>query len=464
MSNTQKTISPVNGEVFVELPLATGEEIDRKLKTARRAFADWRNTTLSERAAILTRFCAEFEKRGAKIAEELTWQMGRPKRYAPNEIRGTLERARYMIEIAPRALADVDPGPKQDFRRFVRREPLGVVFTVAAWNYPFLIAVNSVVPALMAGNAVLLKHSAQTPLAAERFAECFEAAGLPAGVFQVIHASHEDTDRIIRDARVDFVAFTGSVAGGHAVQRAASTRFIGVGLELGGCDPVYVRHDANLAHAIENIVDGAYFNSGQSCCGLQRVYVHHGVYQRFTEGFIELTRRYMLGDPTDDRTTLGPLVRTAAANGVRAQIAASIAAGAKGAIAEESFPESIRGTPYVAPQVLLDVNHTMPVMREEIFGPVAGIMKVSSDDEAVDLMNDSDFGLTAAVWTEDEAAALAIGQRVNTGTWFMNRCDYLDPALAWVGVKDSGRGCTLSVVGYEHLTRPKSFHMRTRTS
>jgi acyl-CoA reductase-like NAD-dependent aldehyde dehydrogenase len=464
MSTTQKTISPVNGEVYVELPLATGEEIDRKLKTARRAFAGWRNTPLGERAAILTRFCAEFEKRGAKIAEELTWQMGRPKRYSPNEIRGTLERARYMIEIAPRALADVDPGPKEGFRRFVRREPLGVVFTVAAWNYPFLIAVNSVVPALMAGNAVLLKHSAQTPLAAERFAECFEAAGLPAGVFQVIHASHEDTDRIIRDARVDFVAFTGSVAGGHAVQRAASTRFIGVGLELGGCDPVYVRHDANLAHAIENIVDGAYFNSGQSCCGLQRVYVHHGVYQRFTEGFIELTRRYMLGDPTDDRTTLGPLVRTAAADGVRAQIAASIAAGAKGAIAEESFPESIRGTPYLAPQVLLDVNHTMPVMREEIFGPVAGIMKVSSDDEAVDLMNDSDFGLTAAVWTEDEAAALAIGQRVNTGTWFMNRCDYLDPALAWVGVKDSGRGCTLSVVGYEHLTRPKSFHMRTRTS
>jgi acyl-CoA reductase-like NAD-dependent aldehyde dehydrogenase len=464
MSAMQKTISPVNGEVYVERPLATGEEIDRKLKAARRAFADWRQTSVEQRAAILTRFCAEFEKRGSQIAEELTWQMGRPKRYAPNEVRGTLERARFMIDAAAPALADIDPGPKPDFRRFIRREPLGVVFTVAAWNYPYLIAVNSVVPALMAGNVVLLKHSAQTPLAAERFAECFEAAGLPADVFQVIHASHEDTDRIIRDTRVDFVAFTGSVAGGHAVQRAASTRFIGVGLELGGCDPVYVRHDANLAHAIENIVDGAYFNSGQSCCGLQRVYVHHGIYQRFTEGFIELTRRYMLGDPTDDRTTLGPLVRTAAADAVRAQIAASIAAGAKGAIAESSFPESIRGTPYLAPQVLLDVNHSMPVMREEIFGPVAGIMKVSSDDEAVNLMNDSDFGLTAAIWTEDESAALALGGRVNTGTWFMNRCDYLDPALAWVGVKDSGRGCTLSVVGYEHLTRPKSFHMRTRTS
>jgi acyl-CoA reductase-like NAD-dependent aldehyde dehydrogenase len=463
-SNTiQKTVSPVDGRVYVERPLATHEEIDETLRTAQHAFTRWRLTPLTERAAILSRFCDEFEKRGATIAEELTWQMGRPTRYAPSEVRGTLERARHMIAIAPQALEDVAVAPKENFSRFVRREPLGVVFTVAAWNYPYLIAVNSVVPALMAGNVVVLKHSAQTPLAAERFAECFAAAGLPQGAFQVLHASHEDTDKIIRDPRVDFVAFTGSVAGGHAVQRAAATRFIGVGLELGGCDPVYVRHDANLDHAIENIVDGAYFNSGQSCCGLQRVYVHHALYSKFTEGFIELTRKYALGDPTHAETTLGPLVRTAAAAGVRAQIAASIAAGASGAIDEKTFARSRAGTPYLAPQVLLDVNHAMPVMREEIFGPVAGIMKVSSDDEAVDLMNDSDFGLTAAIWTEDADAALALGQRVNTGTWFMNRCDYLDPALAWVGVKDSGRGCTLSVVGFEHLTRPKSFHMRLKT-
>ena len=462
-SNIQKTVSPVDGRVYVERPLATSEEINETLSKARHAFVEWRNTSIAERTSILIRFCDEFESRRDKIAEELTWQMGRPARYAPNEVRGTLERARHMIAIAPQALEDLEVGPRENFRRFVRREPLGLVFTVAAWNYPFLIAVNSVVPALMAGNVVVLKHSAQTPLAAERFAECLTAAGLPKGVFQVLHASHDDTDRIIRDPRVDFVAFTGSVAGGHAVQRAAATRFIGVGLELGGCDPVYVRHDANLAHAIENIVDGAYFNSGQSCCGLQRVYVHHGLYQKFTEGFVELTRQYNLGDPTDAATTLGPLVRAAAADNVRSQIQASIAAGATGALDESAFAASREGTPYLAPQVLLDVDHRMPVMREEIFGPVAGIMKVSSDDEAVDLMNDSDFGLTAAIWTEDEDIALQLGQRVNTGTWFMNRCDYLDPALAWVGVKDSGRGCTLSVVGYEHLTRPKSFHMRLKT-
>lgn len=460
---TQKTISPVDGRIVDERMLATFDDINEILRTARRAFPAWRDTPLATRAAILTRFCNEFERRGAPIAEEITWQMGRPARYAPNEIRGTLERARHMIAIAPQALGDVDPGPKDGFRRFVRREPLGVVFTVAAWNYPYLIAVNSVVPALVAGNVVILKHSAQTPLCGERFAECLAAAGLPEGVFQVLHASHDETDRVIRDPRVDFVAFTGSVAGGHAVQRAAASRFIGVGLELGGCDPVYVRHDADLADAAENIVDGAYFNSGQSCCGLQRIYVHERVYGEFTERFVELTRRYVLGDPTDPATTLGPLVRTAAADTVRGQIATSVASGAQAVIDAREFERSREGTPYLAPQVLLDVNHTMAVMREEIFGPVAGIMQVRSDDEAVDLMNDSDFGLTAAVWTADADVAEALGRRVATGTWFMNRCDYLDPALAWTGVKDSGRGCTLSVVGYEQLTRPKSFHLRLKT-
>jgi acyl-CoA reductase-like NAD-dependent aldehyde dehydrogenase len=441
-----KTISPVDGRVYVERAAASAAEIDATLQRARSAQRHWRALSIAERAALMQRFCAEFEARGAPIATELSWQMGRPIRYAPNEVRGMLERARYMIGIAAAALADVDPGPKPGFRRFIRREPLGVVFTVAAWNYPYLIAVNSVVPALLAGNAVILKHSAQTPLCAERLAESFAAAGLPPGVFQVLHLQHADTAALIRDARIDFVAFTGSVAGGRAVQRVAAERFIGVGLELGGCDPVYVRHDADLAHAIENIVDGAYFNSGQSCCGLQRIYVHESVHERFTAGCIDLIRQYQLGNPLDPATTLGPVVRTAAADTIRVQLRSAIS-----------------GTPYLAPQLLLDAPASSTVMREEIFGPVAGVMKVHSDQEAVQQMNDSPFGLTAAIWTRDEAAALALGAQVDTGTWFMNRCDYLDPALAWVGVKDSGRGCTLSVVGFEHLTRPKSFHLRVTT-
>jgi acyl-CoA reductase-like NAD-dependent aldehyde dehydrogenase len=458
-----KTISPVDGRVYAEREPASAAHIDATLQRAREAQRGWRAVPLAERCALMERFCAAFEARGAEIATELSWQMGRPIRFAPSEVRGTLERARYMSGIAATALADLDPGPKSGFHRFIRREPLGVVFTVAAWNYPYLIAVNSVVPALLAGNAVILKHSAQTPLCAERFAECFAAAGLPPGVFQVLHLEHADTARVIRDARVDFVAFTGSVAGGRSVQRVAAERFIGVGLELGGCDPVYVRHDADLAHAVENIVDGAYFNSGQSCCGLQRIYVHESVYERFTSACIELIRQYRLGEPLDAATTLGPVVRTAAADHIRAQLQSAIAAGARPVIDEREFPLSRPGTPYLAPQLLLDAPPASVVMREEIFGPVAGVMKVHSDSEALERMNDSAFGLTAAVWTRDEAAAVALGEQVQTGTWFMNRCDYLDPALAWVGVRESGRGCTLSVVGYEHLTRPKSFHLRVTT-
>jgi acyl-CoA reductase-like NAD-dependent aldehyde dehydrogenase len=458
-----QTISPIDGRVYLERASATGAEIDAALQRARKSQASWRTVPVPDRAALMERFCQAFEARSDDLAPELSWQMGRPLRYAPNEVRSTVERARYMTGIAASALADIDVGPKPNFRRFLRREPLGVVFTVAAWNFPYLIAVNSVVPALMAGNAVVLKHSAQTPRCAERFAECFAAAGLPPGLFQVLHLEHADTERVIRDPRVDFVAFTGSVAGGRAVQRVAAERFIGVGLELGGCDPVYVRHDANLSHAIENIVDGAYFNSGQSCCGLQRIYVHESVYEEFTKGCAALVQQYQLGDPLDPQTTLGPVVRTSAADAVRAQIQASIRAGAKPLIDERAFAHSKPGTPYLAPQLLRDAPPTSVVMREEIFGPVAGLMKVQSDEQAVALMNDNAYGLTAAVWTSDSAAAVALGDAVQTGTWFMNRCDYLDPALAWVGVKDSGRGCTLSVIGYEHLTRPKSFHLRVTT-
>ncbi len=461
MGNMLRAISPVNGKVFVERELASEQEVAATLVAARRAQREWRCVPMSERVAVCTRFVDAFVAKTDEIALELTWQMGRPVRQTPREVRGLEERARYMIDVATSALEEVQVGEKQGFTRFIRREPLGVVLTVAAWNYPYLIAVNSVVPAIMAGNAVVLKHSAQTPLCAERFAEAFETAGLPRAVFQVLHMSHANTERAIQDPNVDFVAFTGSVEGGHAMQKAASERFIGTGLELGGKDPAYVRSDADLEHAIENLLDGSFFNSGQSCCAIERIYVHTAVYERFVEGFAELTRRYQLGDPTDPETNLGPVVKTSAADFIRGQVKAAIAAGAQGIIDQALFPAAKEDTPYLAPQVLVDVDHSMEVMREETFGPVVGIMPVSSDEQAVELMNDSPYGLTASVWTRDVEAAITIGSRVNTGTWFMNRCDYLDPALAWVGVKDSGRGCTLSKLGYEYLTRPKSFHLRT---
>ncbi|HKZ74799.1 MAG TPA: aldehyde dehydrogenase family protein [Steroidobacteraceae bacterium] len=462
MSPVQRTISPVDGRVYVERPYANAAQIDAALAAAVSAQRSWRATPIEERARICRAFAAAFERQRDAVAPELSWQMGRPSAYAPNEVRGTLERARYMIDAAAEALADIDVGAKAGFTRFIRREPLGVVLTIAAWNYPYLISINSVVPALMAGNAVILKHSAQTPLCAERFAACFAAAGLPEGVFHALHLTHADTERVIGDARISHVAFTGSVGGGRAVQRAAAARFIGVGLELGGNDPAYVRADAHFDHAVENLVDGAFFNSGQSCCGIGRIYVHESLHARFIDAFVDLTNRYRLGNPLDRDTTLGPVVRTEAAQSIRRAIADAVRGGARGLIDTKRFPADADGTPYLAPQVLVDVDHRMPILREEIFGPLVNIMKVGSDEEAVKLMNDSAYGLTASVWTADEEAALRIGGEVDTGTWFMNRCDYLDPALAWVGVKDSGRGCTLSVVGYEHLTRPKSFHLRTQ--
>ena len=461
MTATLKTISPVDGSVYVERPYAVQSDIANALTHAVRAGEVWREVPLDERALLCGRAVDAIAAARDDIATEITWQMGRPIRYAPGEIGGFEEQARHMIGAAAEALGDIPAEEKDGFTRFIRREPLGLVFVIAPWNYPYLTSVNSVLPALMAGNAVILKHSAQTPLVSERYAEAFEAAGLPSGVFQYLHLDHAATERVIKATEVGFVAFTGSVPGGGMVEAAAAGRFIGVGLELGGKDPAYVRADADIGYAVENIVDGAFFNSGQSCCGIERIYVDDAVYDDFVEGFTALVSEYSLGDPTDPETTLGPMVRTEAADFVRGQTEQAIKAGAKALIDPGRFEADRAGTPYLGPQVLIDVDHTMAVMSEESFGPVVGIMSVSSDEQAVRLMNDSPFGLTASVWTADDKAALGIGNEVATGTWFQNRFDYLDPALAWTRIKNSGRGCTLSALGYETLTRPKSFHLRT---
>ena len=460
MTATLKTISPVDGRIYVERPLETAAGIDHALDFAKTAQAAWAALPLAARCGILSKAVDAFVAKSATIAAEITWQMGRPIGHAPGEIRGFEERARYMLTIAPDALAAVLPGDKPGFQRQIKRVPLGVVAVVAPWNYPYLTAVNAVLPALIAGNAVVLKHSHQTPLCAERFLEAFASADLPAGVFQYLHLSHGDTARLMGDARVAGVCFTGSVSGGRAVVAATGAGFATSGLELGGKDPAYVRADANLAHAIDSLTDGAFFNAGQSCCGIKRVYVAAPRYEEFVAGVVDLTNKYRLGSPLDPETTLGPMVRTAAADSVRAQVKDAIARGARQLVDETRFAASTPGTPYLAPQVLVGVDHTMAIMREETFGPAVGIMKVSSDDEAIQLMNDSEFGLTAAIFSTDAARAEALGDALETGTVFLNRCDYLDPALAWAGVKNSGRGCTLSRVGFEQLTRPKSYHFK----
>lgn len=484
-----ETVSPIDGSIYVRRDLAGPAEIEGALAAAVAAQRAWRDTPLAERIATVERMVEILNEQADDIALELAWQMGRPVRFGSAEIRGGhAERARAMAALAPEALADVavgwrdgrpvhapvpagpsmaaggsDAPPRavdDPVIRRLRHVPHGVVLVLAPWNYPFLTAVNAVVPALLAGNAVLLKHSDQTPLAAERMRNAFLAAGAPRGVIEALHLSHASVADVVRDARVGYVHFTGSVPGGRAVKRAAAERFIEVGLELGGKDPAYVRADADLDHAAANLADGAFFNSGQSCCGIERIYVHRDVFEPFVERFVAEARKLRLGDPRDPATTLGPMARAAGAALAREHVAEAVAAGARTLLDPAEFSAAKEGTAYMAPQALVGVTPEMRVMREETFGPVVGIASVDGDDDAVTAMNDSDYGLTASIWTRDLDAALRLGGRLETGTCYANRCDYLDPLLAWTGVKDSGRGVSLSRLGFAPFTRPMSLRLQ----
>jgi acyl-CoA reductase-like NAD-dependent aldehyde dehydrogenase len=461
MGNTFSTISPIDGSIYVERPYANLHDIQVSLDNACTAQKIWKKVPLAERKALCSGAIDSFVAKKAELAEEICWQMGRPIRSAASEVTAMEERARTMIKLADQGLSPVIIDKKSGLDRWIQREPLGVVFIIAPWNYPYLTAVNAILPAILAGNSVIIKHSAQTPLSAERLYDAFEEGGLPDAVFGYLHLTHNDTEAVIKDERIKHVAFTGSVHGGEMVERAVSGRFIGVGLELGGKDTAYIRQDAELSHAVDSTMAGAFFNSGQSCCGIERIYVHELVYDEFVRLAVEWVKALKLGRSDDPETTLGPLVRADAADFVREQIREAIDQGAIAQISADEFSLDKIGTPYLAPQILTEVNHTMRVMTEESFGPVVGIQKVHSDKEAVELMNDSEFGLTAAIFTKDRAIGVELGQQVDTGTFFINQCDYLDPDLAWTGVKKSGHGCSLSVIGYESLTRPKSFYIKT---
>jgi acyl-CoA reductase-like NAD-dependent aldehyde dehydrogenase len=463
MSSMIQCISPVDGSVYAERPATSIDEAHGRFQTAKQVQGKWAALPLAERCAMLHKAVDYFLSKQTEIAEELAWQMGRPISQGAGEMRGLEERARHMIDIAPKAL-EQDDLPQNDLAlRTIRREALGTVLVIAPWNFPYLTATNAIFPALAAGNAVILKHSAQTLVCGERFAQAFEAAGLPEGVFQLILTDNDDTTSLIGEGHHDHIVFTGSVGVGRYLQQANAVNFSGIDLELGGKDPAYVRADANVEFAATSLVDGAFFNSGQSCCGIERIYVHKDIFQPFLDKVIETVEAYRLGNPTDETTTLGPVVKPGAADFVRGQVKDAIAAGARALIDPALFPADQPGTAYLAPQVLVDVTHNMRVMTEESFGPVVGIMAVENDEEAIQLMNDSDFGLTTSIWTADLEVAETMSAQLETGTCFANRCDYLDPALAWTGVKDTGRGCSLSTHAYDQLTRLKSFHFRDQS-
>jgi len=456
MTRTVECISPIDGSVYATRPLLAADRATDLVGRVREAQAAWASRPLSERIELVMAGVAAIGALNDEIVPELAWQMGRPIRYG-GEFRGFNERAGYMASIAGEALADIAIADDAGFRRTIKRVPHGVVLVIAPWNYPYMTAINTVAPALIAGNTVVLKHAAQTLLVGERMAKAFHQAGVPEDVFQNVFLDHQTTQDLIAAKRFDFINFTGSVGGGQAMERAAAGTFTGIGLELGGKDPGYVMEDADLDAAVETLIDGAMFNSGQCCCGIERIYVAAPLYDRFVEKAVAIVKAYKLGNPLDPETTIGPMANTRFAAEVRSQIAEAVKAGAKAHI--EIFAEDDGGA-YLTPQILTDVTHEMRVMREESFGPVVGIMKVKDDAEAIALINDSRFGLTASLWTRDIARAEFIAGQIETGTVFMNRCDYLDPALCWTGCKDTGRGGGLSVIGYHNLTRPKSYHFK----
>ena len=459
MTETVKLKSPVDGSIYVERPVATDQQVSRAVEAARAAQPDWAARSIADRCKYVLAMLEALVGMSDEIVPELAHMMGRPVRYG-GEFGGVKERTTYMVEIAVAALKPVmASNPKDGFTRYVKKDPLGVVMVIAPWNYPYLTAVNTIVPALIAGSTVILKHAAQTLLVGERFAQAFEKAGLPKGVFQNVVLNHAQTEKLLGSGKIDHVNFTGSVAGGRAIEKAGAGTFMTMGLELGGKDPAYVLADAKLDHAIPNLVEGAFYNSGQCCCGIERIYVHEKVYDNFVDGFIAETKNYQLGNPLDQATTMGPMAQARFADFIREQKAEALRKGATAHMNTKDERDR-EGSPYLPAEVLTGVDHQMSVMREESFGPIVGIMKVRGDEDAIALMNDSPYGLTASVWTSDIEHAVKIGDRVETGTVFMNRCDYLDPALVWTGVKDTGKGAALSQIGYDNLTRPKSYHLR----
>lgn len=457
-----QNISPIDGTVYAEREAMSLDAARGAVLKARAAQKAWARRPLEDRVQLVLKGVARLNEMVDEVVPELAHMMGRPVRYG-GEFKGFNERSNYVASIAADALAPLVIEESGNFERRIEREAHGVVFVIAPWNYPYMTAINTIAPALMAGNTVVIKHAAQTLLVGERMVRAFVEAGVPDDVFINLFLDHHTTSALISESLFNFVNFTGSVEGGRAIERAAAGTFTGLGLELGGKDPGYVMEDADLDAAVDTLMDGATYNSGQCCCGIERIYVNEALFDVFVEKSVAWVSNYNLGNPLEQETTLGPMANKRFAKVVRQQVADAVSKGAKALVDPKLFAADDDESAYVAPQVLIDVDHSMEFMKEETFGPAVGIMKVKNDDEAIKLMNDSKYGLTASLWTQDSERAGRIGREIETGTVFMNRADYLDPALCWTGVKETGRGGSLSVIGFQNLTRPKSYHLKKVT-
>jgi acyl-CoA reductase-like NAD-dependent aldehyde dehydrogenase len=451
--------NPATEAEVYRVPANNEAELIEISEHARAAARELQTASLDERIRLCERAVRDFEERAETIAMDLTRQMGKPIAEARAELRTMAVRARYMMEIAHDALDERPAAHKTGYELAIEKLPVGVVLDIAAWNYPLLIAVNVVVPAVLAGNAVILKHSSRTPLCAGHFTDAFRRAGAPERAVSGVAAGHDATAGLIGRGHVDYVAFTGSVEGGRAVSRAAAGRFIDVGLELGGKDPAYVRADCDIEAVAANLAEGAFYNAGQSCCGVERIYVAESVYEDFLDALVAATAAWTPGDPELETTALGPMAQSGATATIAKQLEDASSKGARILCGGQAARVGGKGRWFEA-TVVADADHRMEVMTEETFGPVAAVAPVADDEQAVARMNDSRYGLTASIWSEDVEAARAVAARIEAGTVFLNRCDYLDPALPWSGWKDSGIGITLSSLGFDRLVKTRARHFR----
>jgi len=459
----KRTISvdnPFSGEQYCNISLFSEEEAFQKLRKAEEAQKSWATTSLQTRKELCEAVLKELEKSKEEIGKDIPGCMGKPLKQAMGEIGGVNERTTAMVDLCEAALSDEILPDKAGFFRKIAKEPVGVVLTIAPWNYPLMCAGNSVFPAILAGNSSILKHASRTPLVAEWFEEVFARAGAPAGLVTAMHASHSTIDALIQDRAVGSVVFTGSVPGGISVnQSTARRRFIDATLELGGKDPAYVASDCDMELAVDTCVDAAMYNAGQSCCGIERVYVHEDIADEFIEKAVKLAEQYVLGDPMDSNTTMGPMAQESGVEDCVRQTEDALAKGAKLLTGGKRIQVDGKGR-FFAPTVITNCDHSMEVMKEETFGPILPVQVVKSDEEALALMNDSDYGLTAAIFTSSMERYNAMAPFVQTGTIFRNRADYLDPYLPWTGVKDTGKGISLSSYGFRGVTKLKGYHVR----
>lgn len=458
MSQKIQVKSPFTQKIVAQYDADTFESVKNKFLNLQQSQQQWKLLSVEKRIENIKKALEYFTVNKQQISRDISEQMGRPISQSPGEINGLLERANYMCDIAVESLKPMKLPEKPGFERSIVREPLGVVFVISAWNFPLLVAINSIVPALLAGNTVLLKHSSLTPAIGKHFENAFSTMGEFNNLLQQIIIDHSTTGKVIEDLDVQHVVFTGSVNGGRQILQHTSKKFMQPQLELGGKDAAYVAEDANVDAAAATLVDGAMFNSGQSCCGIERTYVHKKVYDQFIKCSLDLIAQYKLGDPLSESTTLGPMVSEKAAQYAEKQLQMAVKNGAR--VLAGGKIKKIEEGYFFEPTLVTDVQQNMEIMQEENFAPLLPVMPVDSLEQAISLINDSRYGLTSAIFTKDLHKAQIFSTQVNTGTVFMNRCDYLDPALPWTGVKDSGCGSALSHIGFFSVTRAKALHFK----